>query len=197
MSKVKSGLTKKTKDNLMTGAGAYFKNFDVGTDTYETAKASGKIIGATQGGGSFKAVATIRQIEVDGVVGKCKGLEVVDEWETSMVMNLLETTPETLKLALGAVEVDSTSDEKYHVIKGKNAIADEDYIENITYVGTISGSNEPVIIQIFNALSTDGLDLKTENKKEAVLPITVYGHYSDEDLETPPYIIYYPKGKVV
>lgn len=193
MSKVKSGLTKKTKDNLMTGAGAYFKNFEVGTDTYESAKSAGKIIGATQGGGNFKATATIRQIEVDGAVGKVKGLEVIDEWETSMVMNLLETTPETLQLALGAVEVDSSSDEKYHVIKGKNSIDDDDYIENITYIGTISGSDEPVIIQIFNALSIDGLDLKTENKKEAVLPVTVYGHYSEDDLETPPYVIYYPK----
>ena len=66
-------------------------------------------------------------------------------------------------------------------------------IENITYIGTISGSNEPVIIQVYNALSTDGLDLQTSPKSEAVLGVTVYGHYIAEDLETPPYAIYYPK----
>lgn len=193
MGKVKSGYSQKTKDNLLTGAGAYFKNFKVGTDTYETAKESGKLIGATRGGGSFKAVATIRQIEVDGAPTRTVGLEEIDEWETSMSMNLIETTKETLQLALGATKV--TDDSKHHVIKGKNLIAAEDYIENITYIGTISGSNEPVIIQVYNALSTDGLDLQTSPKTEAVLGVTVYGHYTAEDLETPPYAIYYPKAQ--
>lgn len=42
MNKKKSfnGLTKKTKENLMLDAGAFFKNFTVGEDTYETAKAA-------------------------------------------------------------------------------------------------------------------------------------------------------------
>ena len=34
----------------------------------------------------------------------------------------------------------------YYVIKGKEYIDDEDYTENITYVGTISGSDKPVIV---------------------------------------------------
>ena len=34
MGKLKSGYSQKTKDNLLTGAGAYFKNFTVGTDSY-------------------------------------------------------------------------------------------------------------------------------------------------------------------
>lgn len=197
MRKAKSGFTSKTKDNLLTGAGVYFKNFIVGEDTYESAKKAGKIIGATQGGGEFKAIPSIRQIEVDGVSGRAKGLEVIDSWEISMAMNLLETTEESLKLSLGISTVDSSSDETYHIIKGDNEIRDEHYIDNITYVGTITGSDEPVIIQVFNALSTEGLDIKTEDKKEAVLAVTVYGHYTEADLDTPPYAIYYPKAKEV
>lgn len=193
MGKVKSGYTQKTKENLLTGAGAYFKNFTVGTDTYESAKAAGKIIGATQGGGGFKATASVRQIEVDGAPTRTVGLETIDEWETTMNMNLIETTPETLQLALGAAKIEESDD--HYIISGKSEIEAEDYIENITYVGTISGTNEPVIIQVFNALSTDGLDLQTSAKSEAVLGVTVYGHYDDEDLETPPYKIYYPKRK--
>lgn len=193
MGKAKSGFTNKTKEHLLTGAGAYFKNFIVGVDTYESAKSAGKLIGATQGGGEFKATPEIRQIEVDGVAGKAKGLEVIDSWETSLVMNLLETTEESLKLSLGIAEIDSDSNGTYHIVKGNNEITDEHYIDNITYVGTITGSNEPVIIQVYNALSSDGLDLKTEDKKEAVLAVTVYGHYTEEDLDTPPFKIYYPK----
>lgn len=106
MGKLKSGYSQKTKDNLLTGAGAYFKNFTVGTDTYESAKTSGKLLGATRGGGSFKAVATVRQIEVDGAPTRTVGLETIDEWETSMSMNLLETTKDTLQLALGAASIE-------------------------------------------------------------------------------------------
>lgn len=197
MGKVKSGFNKQTKDHLLTGAGAFFKNFIVGVDTYESAKAAGKLIGATQGGGEFKAVATIRQVEVDGVAGKAKGLELIDSWEVSQNMNLLETTDETLKLALGAADIDKTSNGEYNIISGRSTLKDEDYINNLTYIGTITGSEIPVIIQVYNALSIDGLSIKTEDKKEAVLGITVYGHYTEDDLDTPPYKIYYPKKKTV
>lgn len=196
MPKIKSGYTAKTKENLLLGAGAFFRNFDVGTDTYETAKTAGKLLGATQGGGTFKAVAEIRQVEIDGVNGRVAGLEVIDGWETSMAMNLLETTEETLKLALGAATIDTTTDTDYNILKGKSFIDDTDYIDNITYIGTLSGCEEPVIIQVYNALSTDGLELKTENKAEAVLAVTVYGHYTEDDLDSPPYAIYYPKKTV-
>lgn len=193
MGKVRSGFNKDTKEHIMTGAGAFFKNFIVGVDTYESAKSAGKLLGATQGGGEFKAVATVRQIEIDGVAGRAKGLEVIDSWEISQVVNLIETTSDVIKLALGAASIDSTSNGLYHLIKGKSEITDDDYIDNITYVGTITGSNEPVIIQIYNALSTDGLDVKTEDKKEAVISVTVYGHYTEDDLDSPPFAIYYPK----
>ena len=193
MSKVRSGFNKETKEHIMTGAGDFFKNFIVGVDTYESAKAGGKLLGATQGGGEFKAVATVRQIEIDGVAGRAKGLEVIDAWEISQVVNLIETTSDVLKLALGAASIDSTSNGSYHLIKGKSEITEDDYIDNITYVGTITGSTEPVIIQIYNALSTDGLDVKTEDKKEAVISVTVYGHYTEDDLDSPPFAIYYPK----
>lgn len=197
MGKVKSGFSKQTKENLLTGSGAFFKNFYVGVDTYESARAAGKLIGATQGGGEFKAVATIRQIEVDGVAGKAQGLELIDSWEVSQTMNLLETTPESLKLALGAADIDTITNGEYYIISGRSEIKDEDYLDNLTYIGTITGSDIPVIIQVFNALSTDGLNIKTEDKKEAVLGITVYGHYTEDDLDTPPYRIYYPKKKTV
>lgn len=193
MGKVKSGFNEQTKDHLLLGSGAFFKNYKYGVDTYETARKEGKLLGATQGGGEFKAVATIRQIEIDGVAGRAKGLEVLDSWDVSMLMNLIETSPDTLKLALGAATIDTKSDGAYDIIEGKSEITDDDYLDNVTYIGTISGSVEPVIIQVFNALSTDGLDLKTEDKKEAVLAATLYGHYTEEDLDTPPYKIYYPK----
>lgn len=190
--KNRSGYTEKTKENLMTGAGAYFKNFNYGVDTYESAIEAGKLLGATQGGGQFTAKATVRQVEVDGVSGKAKGLEEVDSWEVSILANLLEVNKDTLALALGICSIDET-DGKYVKLTGKNYIDDEDYLSNVTFIGTISGSSEPVIVQVFNALNTDGLDLKMEDKKEAVIATTFYGHYDANSLDEPPYAIYYPK----
>jgi hypothetical protein len=200
MGKVRTGYNTKTMENLHTGAGAYFKNFTVGVDTYETARTDGKLLGATQGGGEFKAAAEIRQIEIDGLPGKAKGAEIIDSWEVSLGMTFIETTPETLALSLGAADIDTTTNGTYDIIQGRNAFEDADYIDNITYIGTLTGSDEPIIVQVFNALSTDGLNIKVEDKKEGTIPVTVFGHYEDNgdgSLDAPPFKIFYPKGSNV
>lgn len=193
-----SGYTKKTADNLLLDAGAFFRDFrfvEGGTDndTFDSAVAAGKLIGATKGGGEFSAVAAIRQIEVDGVKGKAKGLEVIDSWDVYLKATVLETTSESIKAALGAATVDTESDEDYDVITGNAAIGLEDYIDNVTWVGTLSGSDKPVIIQVFNGLNTEGLKLTMQDKNEGTIPMTFYGHYTDDDLDSPPFKVFYPK----
>ena len=108
---------------------------------------------------------------------------------------ILETTAESIKAALSAATVDTESDEDYDIITGNAAIDLEDYIDNVTWVGTLSGSSKPVIIQVFNALNTDGLKLTVKDKGEATIPVTFYGHYSPEGLDSPPFDIFYPKKK--
>lgn len=189
-----SGFTTETAESLLLNAGAYFKNFDIEEDTFETAVAAGKLLGATSGGGEFSAVPTIRQISVDGVRGRAKGLEVVDSWEVYLKANVLEVKKETLVSALVAGSVDSTSNEDFDVITANGAIELTDYIDNITWVGTLSGSDEPVIIQVYNALNNDGLTLATQDQNQAVVAMTFYGHYTQTDLNTPPFKIFYPKA---
>ena len=193
-----AGYTKKTAENLLLDAGAFFKNFiyeEGGTsnDTYDSAVKAGKLIGATKGGGEFSAVAAIRQIEVDGVKGRAKGLEVIDSWDVYLKATVLETTAESIRAALGAGTVDSDADERYDVITGNSAIGLEDYLDNVTWVGTLSGSSNPVIIQVYNGLNTEGLKLTVQDKNEATIPMTFYGHYTDDDLDSPPFKVLYPK----
>lgn len=187
-----SGYTSKTAENLVLDAGAFFKNFIVSTDTYDSAVTAGKLLGATRGGGNFNAIPAIRQIEVDGVKGKAKGLTVIDSWDVNMTANMLEVTVESLKLSLASASTDTVSVPGYTKIKANNYISLTDYIENITWVGTISGSNKPVIIQIFNVLNTNGLAIQTQDKNEVVTALTLTGHYDDADLDSPPFAIYYP-----
>ena len=176
-------------------AGAFFKNFDVEKDDFESAVKAGKLLGATKDGGEFSAVPTVRQIEVDGIKGKAKGLEVIDTWDVYLKANVLEIKRETLAAALCASQTDEAENVKYDVITAKNNIELDDYIDNVTWVGTLSGSDEPVIIQVFNAINTDGLKLTTKDKDQAVIAMTFYGHYTQEELNTPPFKIFYPKAK--
>lgn len=186
-----TGITAKTPDRLLLNAGAFFKNYNPETDTVNAAKA--KLIGATQGGGSFSAVPTVRPIEIDGASGNIKGMSVIDDWTVTMTANVKEVTVDGLKLALGAATTEtSTAPTGYTKISGKPDFEDEDYQDNITWVGTLKGSDKPVIIVLKNALSTNGLSLTVADKGEAVIPITLTGHYDSMDTDAPPFEIYYP-----
>ncbi|WP_063847682.1 Ig-like domain-containing protein [Bacillus sp. FJAT-28004] len=181
-----SGFTPQTGDRLVLDAGAFYKNYDLNTNT-------GTLLGATRGGGEFKAVPSMRAIEVDGVKGRAKGLNAIDSWDVTIMANMLEITPQMLASALATGSVDSATNNMYDIITASNTISIANYLDNITWVGRLSGSNNPVIIQIFNALNTEGVTLKTEDKGESVLPVTFAAHYDAFDLDMVPFKIYYPK----
>lgn len=189
-----SGFTTETAKSLLLNAGAYFKNYDVSTDDFDSAVTAGKLIGATKGGGEFSAVPEIRQIEVDGVAGRAKGLETIDSWDIYLKANVLEVKEATIQSGLAASSVDTSTNTNYDIITASNNLEVSDYIDNITWVGTLSGSDKPVIIQIFNALNTEGLKFSTTDKAEATISLTFYAHYTQDDLDTPPFKIYYPKA---
>ena len=113
-----------------------------------------------------------------------------------MTSNIVEMRPETLKDALGTGVIEDSGD-KFFRIRAKNQVSLEDYIGNITWVGRISGSQEPIIIQIYNAISTSGIALTTTDKSEGVLGV-VFRATSDpcgnpEDVDYAPFAIFYPK----
>lgn len=179
-----TGFNIKTMDHLLLDAGAVYKNFG------ETDQA---IIGATSGGNEFDAKAKIRQIDVDGVkAANAKGMEVIDNITTTLKCSFIEVTREILQAALIA-DVDTTSDPNYDILTGKTVIADSDYIKNIAWVGTLSGSGKPVIIIIYNALCLDGLQLKTQDSKDNVIDVTLTAHADPTKPKDLPYKIYYPK----
>ena len=192
MAKRYTGYTAQTKQNRMTGAGAYYLNYDPTTDTPSTATA--KLIGATKGGGSFMAKANIRTIEIDGIPGRVMGMEEIDSWDAEMTANVIEVTAETIALALGAAKTTTpVSPANYTKIEGKNTIDPTDYEDNVPFIGTVSGFDTPVIIQIFNALSTDGLSINPKDKDDAVIPMRWTGHYDEDSLDNPPFAIWVPK----
>lgn len=188
-----TGFNANTAKKLLLDAGAFVKDFEPATDTWDTIKDT-KVIGATQGGGSFSAVPTIRRIEIDGVKGAAKGLEALDEWVVTITANVKEVSADTLTLALaGAKSEDAETPEGYKKITAKNEIALTDYLTNIAWIGKLSGSDKPVIIVVKNALCTNGLSLTMADKAEGVITLTFTGHYDPAELDSPPFEIYYPE----
>ena len=121
-------------------------------------------------------------------------MQVIDSWDVSLSANILEINKETLAKALTATnDVDDSTTDGYLIITAKNYIELKDYIENITFVGKISGNEKPVIIQIYNALNIDGLTLQTKDKDEAVIALNFVGTYDTKTLDVPPFKIFYPK----
>src|SRR5690625_7745756 len=82
-----SGFTKDTAENLLLDAGAFFIDFDIEKDDFESAVEDGKLLGATRGGGNFSAEPEIRDIVISGVRGAAKGLSVIDVWKISITLN--------------------------------------------------------------------------------------------------------------
>ena len=200
-----NGITSATPLNLQLDAGAFFIGFDIATDTYASAKAAGKGIGATQGGGTFTAKPSIRNVEVDGAVGRVKGLADIETWDISLSATVIETTVKTLKTALAAATATKGTGTEvsgngipmgYTAVTGNAGISDTDYLSDFTWVGCLSGSDKPIIIQIKNALNEDGLSVDFKAKSEGKVGLTMYAYNSLEDFESdsvsPAFTIYEP-----
>ena len=194
-----SGYSSKTPDKLLLDAGAFFKNFKVGTDTYKSAKADGKCLGATIKGGEFSAKPNIRRMELDGVKTRTVGDTLIDGWETYIKATFAEMTADNLVTALGAADIAIADEiEGYNKITGRETLLPSDYIENITWIGNLLGDDKPIIIQIYNGLNENGLTLGVEDKNNSTIEAQFYGNlpedaYDDPDAGiVPPFAIFRP-----
>lgn len=186
-----TGLTANTKKYLQLDAGAIYKNFVVGTDTPSTASA--KLIGATEGGATIAIVPEVRQIAVDGAKGPTKGFEVIDSWTATLSANIKEVSAAAIQLALGASTSSTpTSPTGFTKVVPDSEIADSDYLTNITWIGKISGSDDPIMIVLKNALCMNGFNFTVQDKGEGNVPCVFTAHYDVADLDAVPVEFYIP-----
>ena len=184
-----SGVTETTPENILLGAGTIHKGFkfDATTKRWNFIES---LVGATSGGNKLAIAPEIKDIEIDGVLVKAKGLTLKQGEAASLEVNFAEITPDIIKTAI--IGKDGVSNaEGYSVIESKPDITEGDYWENIAFVGkTIKG--KPIIAILDNALCTSGMELEGKNKENSV------GKYTFEcyqeitgDLAGLPYHIYY------
>jgi hypothetical protein len=179
------GITADTFKNLLLDAGKIVINYG------ETDERS---LGATLGGNSFNLEPEWKDIRPDGARGKVKGGRRIVDVSVALVVNMFEMTKENLLLALpgATATADSATTPTADVISRSRNIEDQDYLKNITYVGTISGKNDPVIITIFNGLQDGALEIGSEDKEEASTELTFSGHFDPAAMEMEPWEIRYP-----
>lgn len=196
-----SGYNSTTPDNFLLDAGALFVNFIPGTDTYASAKAAGKCVGATQKGSEFSAKPVFRRMEIDGVHSRTIGDTLIDSWDVYMKTTLAEVTVDNLKRALAVAVTEAYTDGNlngYTKIEGRDTIKTTDYLNNITYIGNILGEEKPIMIQVYNAFNENGLNMAFADKNNTGIEVQFYG-YNDDDIYddvtgeiVPPFAIYRP-----
>ncbi|WP_117168873.1 hypothetical protein [Paraliobacillus sediminis] len=188
------GVTNATPERMLLDAGAIYKNltFDELTGDF-----TGEVMGATSGGNEFQVEIETRAPELDGVKTRIRGLKFVNSHEAQLTVNLKELTAQNIKNAIGPADIDET-DDNFDIITGRSAIKDADYLDNVSFVGRLSGSQKPVVIMLKNALSAEGFTLTSEDDNEAIVPIVFHAHADFEDIESGKvaYEIYWPKEVV-
>lgn len=190
----RTGITQETAKSFVINAGAIYTDltFTEGTGW------EGNRLGATAGGNAVVITNDLREIEIDGAFSKYIGQKVLTASNATLTTNVKEITSNVIKTAiLGKVTATAGVDEPtgYDLITGKGKIEATDYLTNIGLVGELTGSNEPIIVILDNALCTSGLNITTGDNGEAVVAMTFEAHADADQLEdrTLPARIYMPK----
>lgn len=195
-----TGIHSATFTNLQLNAGAFIRGLDyAGLSTVEALKANiaerlegGEgLLGMTQGGGTFVAQPTIRNIEGDGLRAPFVGGSVNDGWTVKMTGTMKEITPENFQMTL--ISADVKTEGYKRTITARTTIKESDYIESLCWVGdTPQGF---IVIALENVLNTNGATMTFADKGEGTIPFEFHAHQSDPvDQETAPFQIIFLTG---
>lgn len=188
----KHGITTETIKKMILGAGVIYKNLK-----YESTAWTGEPIGATSGGIKFNYESQWLDIEVDGATVLVKGISKQKVGESaSLEGQMTELTEDILVTALHLVK-DTSEDKSYTKYVSKENITEDDYLENIAYVGTLS-SGKNVIIILPNALCTEAFELETKNAEQSTFAVKFEctADLENDNLNKLDLEIYYPTAIV-
>ena len=177
-----SKIPKSTFDELQVDAGVLLKTFD----PKNPALVDSDIICATTGGINPTCVPTYSDWgeDVDNCPNGMKELKHLDGWETSLGFTALNTTPEVIRLSLGAADITTESGK----ITPRADLKDTDF-SDVWWVGDRSDGGL-VAIRLINALSSAGFSLQTTKNGKGQIAVTLAGHVSIEAQDVVPMEFY-------
>jgi len=174
-----------TFDGLGLDAGVLLKNFNIeaainGEDGFTDAD----IITATTGGVNPVAQPTFSDQgeDVDNVPPNMKELMHLDSWAVSLSTTAYDTSPETVKLALGCADIEGNK------ITPRASLNQSDF-GDIWWVGDKANGGF-IAVHILNALSVEGFSLQSTKNGKTTFPLTFNGHVSINAQDVVPIEIY-------
>lgn len=175
-----------TFDALQLDAGVLLKQFDVEAASQgQQGFSDADILCATSGGVNPTCVPTYSDFagDVDNAPMNVKEFKHLDSWECKLSTTALGTSPELIKMQLGAADiVDGTK-----IVPRRN-LAQTDF-SDLWWVGDKANGGF-VAIQIKNALSTGGFAIQTTKNAKGTLTLEITGHVSLANQNEIPMVFY-------
>ena len=174
-------------NEFQVDAGVLLRTFDVESPTL----ADENIICATTGGINPVCTASYSDWgeDVDNCPNNMMELMDLEGWECTLGFTALNTTPEVIRMALGAADIDVPSGK----ITPRRDLKDTDFAD-IWWVGDRTDGGL-VAIRLINALSTSGFSLQTTKNGKGQIAVTLSGHVSIKARDVVPMEFYVQKGE--
>lgn len=169
-------------EEMQLDAGVLAKAFDPDTGTLNNED----IVCATTGGINPSCVPTYSDLaeDVDNAPNNMMEYKHLDGWDAKLATTSLGTSPESIRLALGAADVDAATGK----VTPRRSIKLEDF-QDLWWVGDRADGGM-VAIRLINALSTGGFSLKTTKNGKGQVAMEFTGHVSIKDQNTMPMEFY-------
>lgn len=166
-------------------AGLILKTFDT---TGATDVKDEDIVCATTGGISIacKPQYTDYGADIDNVPNNMLEFKESEEWDCSIGFTALNVSASVIKLSLGMADIEGGK------ITPRTGSA-KDYASDVWWVGERADGGFAACC-LKNALSTDGLSLKTTKKGKGQLSCTLTGHVSIDAQDVVPMEFYVQEG---
>lgn len=177
-----------TFEGLQLDAGVLLKTFDPETGA---APKDEDIICATTGGINPSCVPTYSDFaeDVDNAPTNLMEFKHLDGWECKFGFTSLGTSAESIRLSLGAADIDPTTGK----ITPRRNVKLTDF-SDIWWVGDRADGGM-VAIRLINALSTGGFSLQTTKNGKGQVSMELTGHVSIKNQDTMP-MEFYSSGPV-
>ena len=170
-----------TFEELQMDAGVVLTSFD---PSNPVAPKDADIVCATTGGIQVSCVPTYSDMgeDVDNCPNNTKELKKLDGWECKISFTSIGTSPESIRLALGAADIATNK------ITPRRDLKQTDF-SDIWWAGDRADGGT-VAVCIKNALSTGGLTLQTTKNGKGQVSVELTGHVSIDAQTTMPIEFY-------
>lgn len=168
-----------TFEEMQLDAGVLLKTFNPSSPD---APADADIITATTGGITVSCTPTFSDLgeDVDNCPVNMKELKHLDSWECKFATTALGTSPEMIKMSLGAADAESSKSGDVTTYTGKvtprRDLEQSDFTD-IWWVGDRADGGL-VAVKLINALSTSGFSLQTTKAGKGQTSLEFTGHVS-------------------